>query len=122
MRVLIRILLNALAVYIADYFVDGIVLSGPAATIVAGLVLGIINVLVKPLLFVLTFPLTLVTLGLFIFVLNGLCLALTAALVPGFEIAGFWSAVGGALIVSVVSWGLNALARDERRHDAVVRM
>ena len=118
MRVLIRILLNAIAVYIADYFVDGIVLSGLTATIIAGLVLGIVNALIKPLLVVLTFPLTLVTLGLFIFVLNGLCLALTAALVPGFEIVGFWSAVGGALIVSIVSWGLNALARDEQHRGA----
>ena len=114
MILLLRILLNALALLVADYFVDGLVLSGPGATIVAALVLGIVNALVKPVLFVLTLPLTLVTLGLFIFILNGLCLALTAAVVPGFEIAGFWSAVGGALIVTVVSWGLNALAREDR--------
>jgi putative membrane protein len=114
MYLLLRVLLNALALLVADYFVDGMVLSGPFATMVAALVLGIVNVLVKPVLFLLTLPLTLLTLGLFIFVLNGLCLGLTAALVPGFEITSFWSAVGGALIITLVSWGLNALARQER--------
>lgn len=114
MRLLIRVLLNALAVYVAAYLLDGIVLAGPGATILAGLVLGVINALVKPVLFLLTLPITFLTLGLFIFVLNGICLALTAALVPGFSIAGFWSAVGGAFIVSVVSWVLNALVKDKR--------
>jgi putative membrane protein len=114
MRLLLRILLNALAVYVAAYFVDGIMLTGPGATILAGLVLGIVNALVWPVLFVLTLPFTVVTLGLFVFVLNGLCLALTAALVPGFQIAGFWSAVGGAFIVSVVSWALKAVAKSDR--------
>jgi putative membrane protein len=70
-------------------------------------------------LFILTLPLTLVTLGLFIFVLNALCLALVAALVPGFSIAGFWWAVAGALLVSIVSWILNGLliAPAERTRD-----
>lgn len=115
MRLLIRILLNAFAVYVAAYLLDGIVLTGPGATILAGLVLGVVNAIVWPVLFVVTLPLTFITLGLFVFVLNGLCLALTAALVPGFEIAGFWSAIGGALIVSVVGWVLNALTREARR-------
>jgi putative membrane protein len=110
----LRILLNALALFVADYFIEGIVLSGPVATLIAGLVLGLVNALVKPVLFVLTLPLTFVTLGLFIFVLNGLCLGLTAALVPGFEIAGLWSAVGGALIVTIVSWLLSTGRRSER--------
>jgi putative membrane protein len=115
MRLLLRILLNALALFVADYFIEGIALSGVTATILAGLVLGLVNALVKPVLFVVTLPLTLVTLGLFLFVLNGLCLGLTAALVPGFEITGFWSAVGGALIVSVVSWLLNSSRERGRR-------
>jgi putative membrane protein len=112
MRFLLRVLLNALALFVADYFVDGIALSGAAATIVAGFVLGLVNALVKPVLFIVTLPLTLVTLGIFIFVLNGLCLALTAALVPGFEIASLWSAVVGALIVTLVSWALSAAGAD----------
>jgi putative membrane protein len=115
LRVLLSILLNALAIYVAAYLLDGIVLSGTAATLIAGLVLGIVNTIVKPVLILLTLPITIITLGLFLFVVNAICLALTAALVPGFEISGFWSAVGGALIVSVVGWALSGLVRKERR-------
>ncbi len=88
MRVLLSILLNALAIYVAAYLLDGIALSGTAATLIAGLVLGIVNTIVKPVLILLTLPITIVTLGLFLFVVNAICLALTAALVPGFEICG----------------------------------
>jgi putative membrane protein len=115
MRIILTVLLNALAIYVAAYLLDGIVLSSLAATLIAGLVLGIVNTLVKPLLVLLTLPITIVTLGLFIFVVNALCLGLTAALVPGFDIASFWSALAGALIVSIVGWLLNAVLRDEPR-------
>jgi putative membrane protein len=115
MRFLVRVLLNAVALYVADYLLDGIVLTGMAPTLIAGLVLGFVNALVKPVLFIVTLPLTLISLGLFIFVVNALCLALVAAIVPGFEIEGFWSAIGGAVIVSLVSWALNAAIREERR-------
>jgi putative membrane protein len=113
-RILLSILLNALAIYVAAYLLDGIVLNGLAAALIAGLALGIVNTLVKPLLILLTLPLTIITLGLFIFVVNALCLMLTAALVPGFEISGFWSGLAGALIVSIVGWVLNAAIRDQR--------
>lgn len=116
MRFLVRVLLNAIALYVADYFVEGIALAGPRAILIAGLVLGIVNAIIRPILIILTFPFTLITLGLFIFVVNAICLALTAYLVPGFSIRSFWSALGGALIVSVVSWLLSAVAKDERRH------
>ena len=96
----------------AAYFVPGLSLAGPATALIAGLILGVVNVLVRPVLLVLTLPLTLVTLGLFIFVVNALCFGLTAALVPGFDIAGFWSMLFGALVVSVVSWILNGLLLD----------
>src|SRR6187402_831370 len=99
MRFLARLVLNALAIAIAAWFVPGLHLQGPGTALFAGLIFGVVNVLVKPLLILLTLPLTLVTLGLFLFVVNALCLGATAALVPGFEIFGFWSAVGGALIV-----------------------
>jgi putative membrane protein len=115
MRFLLRLLLNALALMTAAYFVPGLTLSGPAAALVAGVVLGFVNAIVKPILFVLTLPFTLITLGLFLFVLNAICLALTAAIVPGFSIAGFWPALFGALIVSVVSWVVNATIVSERR-------
>jgi len=117
MRFLARLVLNGFAIIIAAWLLPGLHVSGPFAALVAGAILGFVNALVRPVLFFLTLPLTLVTLGLFIFVLNALCLALTAALVPGFDIDGFWWAVLGALLVSIVSWILNGVfvARNEER-------
>ena len=109
MRFLARLLLNGIAIIVAAYLLPGLELSGPGAALAAGALLGLVNALVRPVLFILTLPLTLLTLGLFIFVLNAICLALAAALVPGFSISGFWAAVFGALLVSVVSWILNGL-------------
>jgi putative membrane protein len=120
MRMILRVLLNALALYIADYFLDGIVLSGVLPAFVGGLVLGVINAIIRPVLIVLTFPVTLITLGLFIFVVNAVCFGLAAALVPGFHVAGFWSALGGALIVSVVSWILSGAVKDRHGDRRVV--
>jgi putative membrane protein len=72
---------------------------------------------IRPVLFVLTLPFTILTLGLFIFVVNALCLMLTAALVPGFEVHGLWNAVVGALIVSVVSWFLSTVIGEGKRSE-----
>jgi putative membrane protein len=112
---IVRVLVNAATIALAAAFVPGIHLSGATPALLAGLVLGLINALVRPVLVVVTFPLTLLTLGLFLLVLNGVCLALTAWLVPGFDIAGFWPAVLGALVVSVVSWALTAFVSDRGR-------
>jgi putative membrane protein len=114
-RLILRVLLNAIALYVADYFLDGIALAGIGSTLVAGLVLGVVNAIIRPVLLVLTFPFTLVTLGLFIFVVNAICLGLTALVVPGFTVRSAWAALGGALIVSVVSWILNVGLKDDRR-------
>jgi putative membrane protein len=111
---ILRVLLNAFALYVADYFLDGIRLTGVGSTLIAGLVLGIVNAVIRPVLLLLTLPFTLLTLGLFIFVVNALCLALTAFVVPGFSVRSFWSALAGALIVSLVSWILNAGVKDRR--------
>jgi putative membrane protein len=109
MRLLVRLLLNAIAIMAAAWLVPGIHLSGTGAALVAGALLGLVNVSIRPVLLVLTLPFTLVTLGLFIFVVNAICVGLTAALIPGFEIAGYGAAFLGALVVSVVSWILNGL-------------
>jgi putative membrane protein len=111
---ILRVLLNAFALYVADYLLDGIRLTGVGSTLIAGLVLGIVNAVIRPVLLLLTLPFTLITLGLFIFVVNAICLALTAFVVPGFSVSGFWSALAGALIVSLVSWILNAGVKDRR--------
>jgi putative membrane protein len=112
---LARVLVNALAIYFAAAVVPGVEISGPLAALGAGLVFGLVNAIVRPILVVLTLPLTLVTLGLFLFVLNAFCFWLTSVLVKGFTVHGFWPAVFGALLVSVVSWLLTAFLSDRGR-------
>ena len=114
MRFLARLVLNAVAIVIAAYFLPGLHVDGPFSALIAGTILGFVNAIVRPILFLLTLPLTLLTLGLFIFVLNAICFELTAWLVPGFTIDGFRWALIGALVVSIVSWILNALIVGKR--------
>lgn len=121
MGFLLRVLANALAIFLAAAIVPGIEIRGVLTALGAGLVLGLVNAIVRPVLVILTLPLTLVTLGLFLFVLNGLCLLLTSLLVKGFEVHGFWAAVFGALIVSVVSWLLTAFLSDRGRIVMITR-
>jgi putative membrane protein len=112
MRFLARVLLNALAIGVAAWLVPGVQLSGPLPAVVAGILLGFVNALVKPILILLTLPFTLVTLGFFLFVVNAICFGLTAALVPGFDLSGFSAAFFGALVVTLVSWVVSALVAD----------
>jgi putative membrane protein len=114
MRFLARLLLNAVAIVIAAWFVPGVHVTGPGPALIAGVLLGLVNALVRPLLLLLTLPFTLLTLGLFIFVVNAICFGLTAALVPGFTLDGFLAAFLGALVVTIVSWLLSALLPDRR--------
>jgi len=115
MSFLIRLLLNGCAIVIAAWLLPGLHLSGASAALIAGAILGLVNALVRPVLLFFTFPLTIVTLGLFIFVVNALCLGLTAWMVPGFSVDGFWWALVGAMAVSVVSWLLNGVFHTARR-------
>jgi len=114
MRFLARVLLNALAIGAAAWLVPGVQLSGPWPAIFAGILLGLVNALVRPVLLLLTLPFTLLTLGLFIFIVNAICFALTAVLVPGFDLSGFTAAFFGALVVTLVSWVVSALIVDAR--------
>jgi putative membrane protein len=117
MRFLARLVLNGIAIVIAAWLLPGLHIAGPFAALVAGVILGFVNAIVRPLLFFLTLPLTLMTLGLFIFVLNAICFGLTAWLVPGFSVDGFWWALLGALLVSIVSWMLNGLFVGAKERD-----
>ena len=112
---LIRVAINAGAIALAAALIPGIELSGVGAALIAGLVFGLVNAVVRPILVVLTLPITLLTLGLFILVLNAICLWLTSVLVSGFDVHGVWPAVFGSLFVSVVSWIANALVRPRER-------
>ena len=121
MGFLLRVLINAAAIYLVAHIVPGIEVSGVVAALGAGLVLGIINAIVRPVLVILTLPVTLITLGLFLFVLNGLCLWLTSLIVKGFVVGSFWSAVLGSLLISVVSWVLTAVVSDSGRVVVITR-
>jgi putative membrane protein len=105
----LRVAVNAAGIAFAAALIPGIALTGLGAALIAGLVFGLVNAIVKPVLVVLTLPITLLTLGLFIFVLNAVCFWLTSLLVTGFDVRGFWPAVFGSLFVSAISWLLNAL-------------
>ena len=104
-------------IYLAAQVVPGITLRGKPLwpALLAGLVLALINAVVRPVLRILTLPLTLVTLGLFLFVLNAFCLWLTSVIVTGFVVRGFWAACLGALLISVVSWVLTMFVSDAGR-------
>ena len=115
MRFLLRLALNGVAVFLAAQLIPGISVDSPGAALAAGIVLGLVNAVIRPLLILLTLPVTLLTLGLFIFVVNAICLALAAWLVPGFTIGGFGSALVGALVISVTSWLLSALLIDQKK-------
>jgi putative membrane protein len=121
MGFLARVLVNALAILFAAQVVPGVEISGPVAALGAGLVFGLINAVVRPILVVLTLPLTLVTLGLFLFVLNAFCFWLTSLLVKGFEVHGLWAAFFGSLLVSVVSWLVTAFLSDRGRVVVITR-
>ncbi|OLN33899.1 phage holin family protein [Desulfosporosinus metallidurans] len=98
-----RLLINALALILMTMIVPGLQLAGLSTAIMAALVWGLVNTLVRPVFSFFTFPLQLLTLGLFTLVLNGTMLALTAKLVPGFTISSFSSAFIGALVLSIIS-------------------
>jgi putative membrane protein len=115
MGFVIRVLVNALAIWLATEIVPGIETHSVTTLLVAAIVLGLVNAIVRPVLLILTLPLTLVTLGLFLFVLNALCLWLTSAIVPGFDVRGFWSAFWAALLISALSWVVNGFVSDRGR-------
>ena len=103
-----RILITGIAVFLAVMIVPGLEMDSLPAGIAAMFVLTFLNVLVRPILFVLTLPLIVLSLGLFLIVVNALLLEFTAYLVKGFTVAGFWPAVGGAVVISLVTTILNA--------------
>jgi len=117
MRFLTHWLTTGLALVVADWALVGIRVRSTSALIIGALVLGLVNALVRPVLVILTLPLTILTLGLFYLVVNGLAFALAASLVPGFDVASFGSAILGALIVTLVSWGVGWLSARARRVD-----
>jgi putative membrane protein len=120
-RLLLRLLINAAALWVATQVVPGIFFTGDwRLLLVVALVFGVLNVLVRPVLMILTFPFLLVTLGLFTLVLNAFMLWLTSAVLEalglGFHVEGFWAAFLGALVVSIVSFALSIFVTPRKRN------
>lgn len=116
---LVHWITTAIALAVCVYIVPGVQVSSAAALFVAALVLGFLNAIVRPILVVLTFPITVLTLGLFYFVVNGIVFTLTSVLVPGFTVASFGWGIVGALVVSLISWFIGCFTgvRRPQRND-----
>jgi putative membrane protein len=104
MRILLVWILNAVALYLVTLVVPGVTVDTYTSAFIAAIVLGLVNVLVKPILIVLTLPVTILTLGLFLFVLNALLFWAVGNLLPGFHVNGFWAALFGAIVFSIFGW------------------
>ena len=109
MGFLLRLVANALAILIVAWMLDGITVANWVTGLLAGLVLALVNAIVKPILVILTLPLTLLTLGLFYFIVNAICLAIAAAITPGFAIDGVLTTIIGALLISLFAWIINGV-------------
>jgi len=122
---LTRVLITGLGLWLAATIVPGIAVGGWRSLVAAAIVLGIVNAVVRPIILILTLPITFVTLGLFLLVVNGLSFALAAAIVPGFHAGSLGAAILGALVVSVTGWFANSFVgssgRIERIHRIEVR-
>ena len=115
MRLVLLWLLNAVALLAVAYLLPTIHVASFGAAMIAALLLGLVNAVLRPLLLLLTLPVTLLTLGLFIFVINGLMFWLAGSLIEGFAVDGFWLAVFGSLLYSVMSWALSSLLTSGKR-------
>lgn len=115
MGLLIRWLALTAAIVIASYLISGIEISGFFSAFFAAAILGILNIFFRPILFILTLPINLLTFGLFTFVINALLLKMASGVIEGFQVHGFWSAVFGALVISVVNWLLNSFINEQGR-------
>lgn len=115
MRLLIVWIINALSLLALPYLFDSIRVDGFYTALIVALVLGLINAVIRPVLVLLTLPLTIVTIGLFIFVINGLLFWFVASFVKGFVVTGFWPAVFGAILYSLISWAATALLLGGKR-------
>ncbi len=115
MRLLVVWVINAVSLFVLPYLIPAIQIRSFGSAMLAALVLGLVNTLIRPILVVLTLPVTLLTLGLFIFVINALLFLFVGKLLAGFVVTGFWTALLGSILYSVISWLLASLLLGERR-------
>lgn len=116
---ILRVAIVALGLWLAAQMLQGLQFDSTGALLAAALLLGVVNAVVRPIAVILTLPLTLLTLGLFLLVVNAAMMGLVALLLSGFHIRGFWTAVGGSLVVSIVSWAASGLIGDSGRFEVM---
>lgn len=107
------------AIVAAAYLIEGIQVSNFFAALFAAALLGVLNALLRPILILLTLPINILSLGLFTFVINALLLMMVSGVIGGFFVTGFWPALIGSLIISLVSWGLTALVSDKGKVEVI---
>jgi putative membrane protein len=117
-----RLLITAFGLWAAATIVPGVTIIGWRPLLVSAILLGIVNAVIRPIILILTLPLTVLTLGLFIFVVNGISLGIVAWLVPGFELAGLLSATLGAVVVGLTSWFASAFVGGSGRIERIRRV
>ena len=117
----VRLVITALGLWVAASIVPGIAITGVGALVVSALLLGLVNAVIRPIILILTLPLTILTLGLFVLIVNGISLALVAWLVPGFHVAGLLAATFGAIIVGLTGWFASALVGGSGRIERIER-
>ncbi len=115
LRFILQAVVTALGLWLAAYVVPGVAFLSTGSLIAAAVLLGLVNAFVRPILVFVTFPLTVVTLGLFLLVVNAATIGIVAALLGGFVVDGLWAGIGAAIVTGVISWVAGAFIGDDRR-------
>jgi len=100
---ILNTLITAVSLLAADYLIPGIVINNFTAAVIAGVMIGLVNGLIRPVIFILSLPFTIVTLGAFMLVVNGFCFWLASVITPGFQVYGFWAFIFGPIVLSITS-------------------
>ncbi len=111
--ILIRWLTTTAAIVATSYLLDGIQVSGFFSALLAAALLGILNACFRPIALLLTLPINILSLGLFTFIINALMLKMASGVIPGFDVYGFWTAIFGSLLISLISWLLNSFISEQ---------
>jgi putative membrane protein len=115
LRAIIQFIVTAFALWLASYLIAGVSFASTGALLAAAFLLGLVNAVVRPILVFITFPLTVVTFGLFLLVVNAATIGLVASWLGGFTITGFWPGIGAAIVTGLVSWVAGTTVKDEPR-------
>lgn len=117
--IVIRWMVLTTAIMVTSYLIEGIEVRGFGSALFAAAILGVLNAFFRPVLILLTLPINILSLGLFTFVINAMLLKMASGVISGFEVHGFWSAVFGSLLISLVSWLLSSFINDQGRVEHV---